>query len=202
VFAPVDAWLREHLYAVVLAGAVVDAVGIPFPGRIVLITAGSVSGAATEQGAKAAIVIALATVGTVAGDHVWYLLGRLYGRRLFHAYGRLMRLSEAKLKAADRLLRRFGGLALVIARLAATLRLFVVPLAVSRGMSYRRFLVFDLIGALVWSAGFVWLGWVAGALGARSGLTATLTAISGLFLASVVLTMVVRHWLARRVRVS
>jgi len=202
VFAPVDAWLREHLYAVVLAGAIVDAVGIPFPGRIVLITAGSVSGAATEQGDRAAIVIALATVGMVAGDHVWFFLGRVYGRRLFHAYGRLMRLSEAKIQAADRILRRFGGLALVIARLAATLRLLSVPLAVSRGMSYRRFLAFDLIGALAWSAGFVSLGWVAGTVGARSGLIATLTAVGALALASVVLSVVMRRWLGRRVRVS
>jgi membrane protein DedA with SNARE-associated domain len=202
VFAPIDTWLREHLYAVVLAGAVVDAVGIPFPGRIVLITAGSVSSAAAEHGASVAIVIALATVGTVAGDHVWYILGRLYGRRLFTAYGRLIRLSEAKLKAADRILRRFGGLALVIARLAATLRVLIVPLAVSRGMSYRRFLAFDLLGALVWSASFVWLGWAAGTVDAQSGLTATLMALGVLAFASVVLGVVVRRWLVGRVRVS
>lgn len=201
MLAPVDAWLREHLYTVVLLGAVVDAIGIPFPGRIVLITAGSVSSAA-ERGGSAAIVIALATMGTVAGDHVWYVLGRLHGPRLFRAYGRVIRLSEAKVKAADRILRRFGGLAIVIARLGAALRIVIVPLAVSRGMSYGRFLVFDVMGALAWSAGFVWLGWAAGVVGARGGLIVTLTVVGAVALASGVLGVVLRRRIAGRVSVS
>ena len=157
----------EHLYALVFLGALVDAVGIPFPGRIMLITVGSLSDPARDNGADASIVIALGVAGTVAGDHVWYLLGRLTGRRLLERYCRVVRLSRAPDRAADRFLRRFGGLALVLGRLAATLRIVAVPLAVSRGMSYGRFLAFDALGAVLWTAGLVWLGRVAGALGAE-----------------------------------
>ena len=74
-------------------------------------------------------------------------MGRLKGRRLFEIYCRLFRLSAPRIGAADRFLRRFGGLTLVFARLAATLRIVVVPLAVSRGMSYGRFVAFDAMGA-------------------------------------------------------
>jgi membrane protein DedA with SNARE-associated domain len=202
VLAPIDSWLSEHLYAVVFLGAVVDAIGVPFPGRIMLITVGSLSGPTADGDGRAAGVILLATMGTVVGDHVWYLLGRRKGRRLFDIYGRLVRLSKPRIVQADRFLRRFGGLTLILARFAATLRVVVVPLAVSRGMSYGRFLAFDLVGALLWSAGFVWLGRAAGALGGRGGLAGTLAVVGALAVASTVVALMARRRFSGRVSVS
>jgi membrane protein DedA with SNARE-associated domain len=202
VLSSLDGWLHEHLYAVVFLGALVDAVGIPFPGRIMLITIGSLSGPLHDTGASASLVIALAVIGTVAGDHVWYLLGRLKGRRLFETYCRLMRLSKDRMVAADRLIRRYGALALLLSRVAATLRVLVIPLAVSRGMSYGRFVALDTLGALAWVAGFVSLGRVAGALGAQSGLGGALAIVGALCGASIVMSLLTRRWLARRASVS
>jgi membrane protein DedA with SNARE-associated domain len=202
VLAPLHAWLQDHLYAVVLLGAVADAVGIPIPGRILLITAGSFSGAAATGGGSPLLVVALATVGTVGGDHLWYVLGRVRGRRLFDLYCRLFRLSERKVRTADRLLARFGGVTLIVARLAATFRLVLVPLAVSRGMSYPRFLAFEFVGALLWSAGFVFLGWLAGAAGGQSGVAVTVALVGGLVVASVGLGLYVRRRFLRRVSLS
>lgn len=192
MFAPIVEWLREHLYAVVFVGAVADAIGIPFPGRLMLITAGSFS-RPSEASVSAGVVIALATVGTVMGDHVWYLLGRLKGRRLFEIYCRLFRLSAPKIGAADRILRRFGGLALVVARLAATLRIVVVPLAVSRGMSYGRFVTSDAAGALLWTTGCVWLGRALGVLASESGLGVALGVTSALVTTSVLVSVLARR---------
>jgi membrane protein DedA with SNARE-associated domain len=193
VFSPVAGWLHEHLYGVVLLGAILDAIGIPFPGRLMLIAVGSFSGPASEAGANAWALIGLATIGTVAGDHVWYVVGRLKGRRLFEIYCRLFRLSETKVRAADRLLRRFGGLGLVVARFAATLRIVVVPLAVARGMSYRRFVAFDVLGAVLWVTGFIWLGRAAGAFASESGLLGALAVVGGLGAASAVVSVLVRR---------
>jgi membrane protein DedA with SNARE-associated domain len=200
VLSPVTLWLHEHLYAVVFLGAVVDAIGVPFPGRLMLIAAGSFSHpesrAAADAGASAAAVIALATVGTVAGDHVWYLAGRLKGRRLFELYCRLFRLSDAWIGGADRFLRRFGGAAIVLARFAATLRVVVAPLAVSRGMSYGRFVAFDLLGAVLWVTGFVWLGRAAGAAATgNGGLVGALAIIGTLASASAVVSVLARRHL-------
>jgi membrane protein DedA with SNARE-associated domain len=202
VLSLVDAWLREHLFAVVFLGAIVDAIGIPFPGRIMLITAGSMTDPALDNSAGTSLVIAVAVAGTVAGDHVWYLLGRLMGRRLLDHYGRHIRLSGPRLVTADRFLRRYGGVALILGRLAATLRVVITPLAASRGMPYARFLAFDFAGALLWVAGFVWLGRAAGALGGRGGLIGTLVVVSVVTVSSVVMSVMVRRWLAGRARVS
>ena len=202
MLALVDSWLREHLFGVVFLGAIVDAIGIPFPGRIMLITAGSLADPGRDHGIDTALVIAVAVAGTVAGDHVWYLLGRLMGRRLTDRYARRLRISESRLAVADRYLRRFGGIALIVGRLAATLRIAITPLAASRGMPYVRFLVYDFVGAVLWVAGFVWLGRAAGALGGRGGVIGTLAVVSVLAAASIVMSVMIRRWLSGRARVS
>jgi membrane protein DedA with SNARE-associated domain len=202
VLALVESWLREHLFAVVFLGAIVDAIGIPFPGRIMLITAGSMTDQARDHGTGTVLVIAVAVVGTVAGDHVWYLLGRLMGRRFLDRYGRRLRISGPRLVTADRFLRRFGGIALILGRLAATLRIVITPMAASRGMSYGRFLAFDFAGAVLWAAGFVWLGRAAGAVGGRGGLIGTLAVVTTVAASTIVMSFMVRRWLSGRARVS
>jgi membrane protein DedA with SNARE-associated domain len=202
VLALVESWLREHLFAVVFLGAIVDAIGIPFPGRIMLITAGSMTDQARDHGTGTVLVIAVAVVGTVVGDHVWYLLGRLMGRRFLDRYGRRLRISGPRLVTADRFLRRFGGIALILGRLAATLRIVITPMAASRGMSYGRFLAFDFAGAALWAAGFVWLGRAAGAVGGRGGLIGTLAVVTMVAASTIVMSFMVRRWLSGRARVS
>lgn len=202
MLALVESWLREHLFAVVFLGAIVDAIGIPFPGRIMLITAGSMTDQARDHGTGTVLVIAVAVVGTVAGDHVWYLLGRLMGRGFLDRYGRRLRISGPRLVTADRFLRRFGGIALILGRLAATLRIVITPLAASRGMSYARFLAFDFVGAVLWATGFVWLGRAAGAVGGRGGLIGTLAVVTAVAASTIVTSFMVRRWLSGRARVS
>jgi membrane protein DedA with SNARE-associated domain len=200
VLSLVDGWLHEHLLAVVFLGAIVDAIGIPFPGRIMLITAGSLSDPARHDGGSTYLVIAFAVLGTVVGDHVWYILGRLMGRRVLDRYGRRIHLSPQRLATADHMLRRFGGLAIMLSRTAATLRVLVMPLAASRGMSYGRFLLFDLAGAILWVGGFVWLGRAAGALG---GVVGTVAAVASVVVATVLTSLMLRRrWRSSRARVS
>ena len=117
-------------------------------------------------------------------------------------YTRVVRLSKPRIVKADRFLRRFGGLPLILARFAASLRVVVMPLAVSRGMSYGRFLAFDFLGALLWSAGFVWLGRAAGALGGRGGVAGTVAVVGVLAIASTAMAVLARRRFAGRVSVS
>ena len=124
------------------------------------------------------------------------------GRRFLDRYGRRLRISGPRLASADRFLRRFGGLALILGRLAATLRIVITPLAASRGMSYARFLAFDFAGAVLWVAGFVWLGRAAGAIGGRGGLIGTLAVVTAVAASTIVMSFMVRRWLSGRARVS
>jgi membrane protein DedA with SNARE-associated domain len=58
---------------------------------------------------------------------------------------------------------RYGPLAVVIGRFVAAVRMIAGPLAGSGALSYPRYLLFDLIGALVWASACVGLGYLLGA---------------------------------------
>ena len=53
-------WLAAHTYVVAFAGALIDATGLPFPGRLLLVAAGAVTAA---QGYPVAVVIVLGAAG-------------------------------------------------------------------------------------------------------------------------------------------
>jgi hypothetical protein len=65
----------DHAYAGLFVAAVVDAVGLPFPGRLLLIGAGVLAPAA--ESSPTGLVVA-AALGALVGDHAWYVAGRFH----------------------------------------------------------------------------------------------------------------------------
>jgi len=82
---PVAAWLLSHTYLVVFFGALIDATGIPFPGRLILVAAGAfavgvvAASAATAQAAQTTATAA-STPGKRRFDQGWTAGFDRYGR--------------------------------------------------------------------------------------------------------------------------
>ena len=132
----------------------------PFlPGDSLLVTAAIISGALGVAPWQVAVV---ASVAAVAGDQVGYWLGKRFGRRLFRADARV--LTTARLDEAEAFFARWGGLSLVLGRFVPIVRTYV-PLATGTAeMRYRRFLVFNLIGAVSWAVGLTVVGVLLGGI--------------------------------------
>src|SRR5262249_61013400 len=81
---PFLAFLDDHRYVAVFAASVIDATGIPFPARIVLVLAGAVAATSVEV----ALTITAGAVGAVLGDHVLYAAGRRGGGSVLALYYR------------------------------------------------------------------------------------------------------------------
>ena len=86
ILQPFTAWLIAHTYVVVFVAALIDATGLPLPGRMLLIAAGAVAGAAN---ASIVFAIVLGAVGVAITDHGWYFAGAFAGGRLLNLYCRL-----------------------------------------------------------------------------------------------------------------
>jgi membrane protein DedA with SNARE-associated domain len=153
-------FLVAHAYAVVFVGVLVDATGTPFPGRLLLITAG---GIAATGGANVLLLICLAVVAALLGDHVWYLAGRLGGDRVVRLYCRVVLLGATPcVERAKAYFARFGPGVFIVGRFVAGVRIVVTPLAASSGMPYRRYVLYDAIGAAVWATVWILLGFLLG----------------------------------------
>jgi len=136
----------------------IDATGLPFPGRLVLVAAGASAG----DPLRAATLTAAGAAGALAGDHLWYVTGRLGGRRLLSVYCRLSLGSGRCVSRAREHFKRFGLLTIIIGRFVAGVRIFAAPMAGTGIISYPRYLLFDTLGALLWAGAFVGLGYLLG----------------------------------------
>lgn len=187
------------LYVGVLLVAMIDATGVPFPGRMLLIAAGA--GLAHDWGQVAAMIGA-ATLGAVAGDHVWYVAGRVGGDRLMALYCKFSLVSGRCERRAQSQFERFGPLAIVIGRFFAGVRIASAPLVATGVVSYPRYLVFEVIGALLWSAVFILLGYVLGepwrAVMGRFGAGTVLAVVGGLVVLGVAAIVALRLLRRRR----
>jgi membrane protein DedA with SNARE-associated domain len=128
-----------------------ESVGIPLPGETILITAAVYAGA-THHLAIAG-VIGAAMAGAIIGDNIGYAIGRRGGLAILRRVGRYVRLDERRIKLGRYLFLRYGGRVVFFGRFISVVRTYAAFLAGTSGMPWRRFLVFNAAGGIVWSVG-------------------------------------------------
>jgi membrane protein DedA with SNARE-associated domain len=159
VLRPHLEFLTEHLQATVFVASLIEATGIPFPGRLVLIIAATL---AADSRTLIGVGVA-ATVASLLGDHVPYIAGRLMGPRLLDLYCWLTLGSERCVARTLAYFQRFGGTAVLFGRFSTTVRLFASALSGCGHLSYARFLGCDVVGTVVYATLWVTAGHLFGA---------------------------------------
>lgn len=168
----------------VLVGmAVIDFVesGVLFPflpGDSLLVTAAVLHG---SLGPGLWRIMSVCVVAAIAGDQAGYWLGSRCGRRLFKDDARIVRTD--RLEAAEAFFARHGPLALVLGRFVPVVRTYVPFAAGTVRMPYRRFLIWNVLGAVTW----VGLMMTVGVL--LSGIPGIADSIEGVMLVVVAVSM-------------
>lgn len=94
----------------------------------------------------------------IAGDAVNYAIGRRTGPRIFRRNDGIF-FKRAHLERAQRFYERHGGKTVVLARFLPILRTFAPFAAGMAGMPYRRFALFNVVGAVAWVASMTLIGY-------------------------------------------
>lgn len=95
------------------------------------------------------------------GGEVGYLIGHKFGPKIFERKESGV-FSRRNVERTNAFFAKFGGLAVVLARFVPILRTFV-PVAAGIGhMDYKRYSLYNLIGALIWGVGLTFLGYLIG----------------------------------------
>lgn len=162
-------WLSTipPLVVILLVGLVVlvESVGVPFPGEIVLVAAALAASQHTLDVGPFEIALA-ATLGAAVGDSIGYGLGHRYGDRLFDWLSRRFpkHVNPDVLAYAEHVFHRYGLFAVFFGRFVALLRIFAGPLSGSLRMHYTRFLPANVLGAICWAGGTAYLVYYLGAV--------------------------------------
>jgi undecaprenyl-diphosphatase len=193
VLRPLFDWLVDHTYVVVFVGTLIDATGLPFPGRLLLVAAGAAAGAGH---ASILVVIVLGAAGAMLVDQLWYLAVARRSTRLIDLY---CRLSGFCGEDDGQYVERYGGATIVLGRFFTSIRVVAWPFAARHGLGYTRFVLLDAVGALLWSALWVLLGWVVGAHweSAAKSVGAWVSVLGALVIAALAAPLAMRLWRRR-----
>jgi membrane-associated protein len=151
-------WTYLILFAIIFCetGLVV----FPYlPGDSLLFVAGALSGAGYLN---VEILIATLIAAAVLGDSVNYWIGHKVGMKVLTM--RYCLVKKEQLEKTEEYFARYGGLTIVIARFVPFIRTFAPFLAGIGKMSYRWFLTYNVIGAILWISGFLLAGYFFGGL--------------------------------------
>lgn len=151
--------LDHYGYLAIFGLVLLEDFGVPVPGETVLILGAVYAG----TGRLSIVLVALlGFCGALVGDNIGFALGHFGGRRLAERYGRYVFLTPERLDKATAFFERHGGKIIIIARFVEGLRQANGIIAGTTGMHWRRFLIFNAIGAALWVGVWVTIGYVSG----------------------------------------
>jgi membrane protein DedA with SNARE-associated domain/rhodanese-related sulfurtransferase len=154
-----------HAYAVLFAWVLVEQLGMPIPSIPLLLTAGMLS--ATHR-ISAGTALAAILTACLLSDSTWYLLGRRFGSRVLRLLCKLSLEAATCVARTEGYFARRGAVTLLFAKFVPGLSTVSAPIAGQTGMPFRRFVLYDVTGTVVWSLTFVLAGRFFGDIAKRS----------------------------------
>lgn len=151
--------LQDWGYWVVFVAMLLENAGLPLPGETVTLLGGYAAGSGHLDVFG---VMAAAAGGAILGDNLGYWVGRRAGWGLVLRVGRLLRRSPEQMESLRTSFLRHAGKSVLIGRFVAVLRVLAGPLAGAVHMPYRRFVLFNCLGAVLWAGTMVSLAWLGG----------------------------------------
>jgi membrane protein DedA with SNARE-associated domain len=107
-------------------------------------------------------VAAVAIIGAVIGDNIGYWIGRRFGRGFLERHGRKVLVTPERIEATERFYARHGGKTVFFGRFIPVVRSVGFIVAGVSHMPWKRFLIYDIAGAIIWGVGHTMIGYALG----------------------------------------
>jgi membrane protein DedA with SNARE-associated domain len=172
-----------------LVGA--ESVGVPLPGETILIVAAIYAGHTHHMSVWA--LFAVASAAAIIGDNIGFWIGDKGGYRLLRRYGHYVHIDEPKLKIGRYLFDRHGGKVVFFGRFVSVLRTYAAFLAGTNRMHWRKFLVYNAAGGIVWAAIYTFVSYKVGDTLRRASGTINLALGGAAVIAIVTVILVIRR---------
>jgi membrane protein DedA with SNARE-associated domain len=148
-------------YWAVAALLLLESAGLPVPGETILLLASFL--AYSEHELKLPWVIVVATVATTLGGELGFALGKNGGRPLIERYQNVFGIRAENIARGERLFDRYGPATVFLARFIFGMRVLASLLAGALRMPWRKFALYNFLGAALWvgaicSAGYLFGG--------------------------------------------
>jgi membrane-associated protein len=150
-------WAAEHGYLAVLLIVAGDGVFPFFPGETAIIFAAVL---AAQGSLDLWLVILVGAVGAIIGDSTAYAMGHVGKGPIRRSVIRIA--GEERLTIAEHMIDRYGPALVFVSRFLPGMRIAINMSCGAGQMRYRRFLLFNGLGSVVWSLQAALIGFFAG----------------------------------------
>jgi membrane protein DedA with SNARE-associated domain len=140
--------LVQYGYWAVAVALLLENAGIPVPGETILLLASFL--AFSEHALELRWIIVVGTIAATLGDNLGFALGYYGGRPLLERYQSFFRIRAANLAHGERIFASYGPVTVFFARFVFGMRIIAGPLAGVLRMPWRKFLLFNFLGAVLW----------------------------------------------------
>lgn len=131
-----------------LAGAIIEALGLPFPGGIMVVIAGILVNQNRLNFYQALIA---AILGFNLGAVVAYCLGKRIGEPFFLRYGKYLHVTQQKFNKAQEWMQHSAAAFIIFGRFVPMVSNLTPYMAGLSGLSFIRFFFYNSIFALIWA---------------------------------------------------
>ena len=152
-------------YWAVGAALLLENAGVPLPGETILLLASFL--AYSEHDLKLPWLIVVATLAATLGDNLGFSLGHYGGRPLLARYQSFFRIQDKTLAQGERLFAKYGAVTVFFARFIFGMRIIAGPMAGVLRMHWRKFAIFNFLGAALWVTAISGVGYLFGQHWAR-----------------------------------
>ena len=149
--------IEQYGLWLVFANVLALQLGLPVPAYPTLIVVGAV----TARGEiSLPQVIGVAVLASLIADGAWYFAGARLGRRVLRLMCRLSLSPDTCVRRTENIYERWGPPSLMVAKFVPGFAAVATSMAGVVRTPLPRFLLFDALGALLWSGAAVLLGWI------------------------------------------
>ena len=153
-------YLTDYGYWAVAAALLLENAGLPVPGETILLLASFL--AYSEHRLGLPWIILVGVCAATVGDNLGFAIGFYGGRRLLERYQKTLHIRPDVIARGEDLFARYGAATIFVARFIAGMRIVAGPLAGVLRMSWRKFLLFNFLGAVLWVSVIAGVGYLFG----------------------------------------
>lgn len=153
------AWITQYGYVAIFVLLIFGIVGLPVPDETLL----TFSGYLIYRGNfSLPLAFASAAVGSASGMTISYLLGRVFGMKVLHRYGKYMHITPERVARAHSWFERIGHWALTFGYFIPGVRHLTAYAAGMSELEPHQFALFAYPGTVLWVSAFLSLGYFLG----------------------------------------
>jgi len=149
----------QYGYVLLFFWVLAEQAGLPLPAAPLLLAAGALAG---QHKLNFVLVVIVAATGSLMSDAFWYFFGKRRGGVVLNLLCRIALEPDSCVRRTESTFTKFGPRTLLICKFVPGLNTAAPTLSGMVGVDFPRFLVFDFLGALLWTSAFTTLGFIFG----------------------------------------